>query len=416
MNDLSVVELVCVFFLGLYVIKPLFGGLNRMTGLVYLAPLALGILSCAMVVYGFHPEAIPFLAFALVINILAFKRTRYNTLNRHVLIILFLFLTSTGILFYFAPSKIITPSNTPTELIEGTDLRFRLYQAHDPHAPLLILFPGSLHSVDGLASQAQKRGFTVVSCTISAKNSIKTVFKRISAFLWGHSSYRANNAGRFVEEEWQNYINQTLEYLKKQTLIDKTFFIAGYGAAGSAALARFSEKAACEQYPALKGIIALESRLWFAYQPEEHTLHTIPHDTGLLQIGWYTIVNWFIRQLPPKLVVPQINPSAVPVLFLTAGKIRTNNRPYHALIDYARAASSAIIAVPGAGILDYSDYPARYPLISALFFGGFKTVWKRDDFVMGTAALFANCAAEWTAEAGLVRQTKHSDDLYFIVD
>lgn len=412
MNELIIVELICVFFLGLYVLKPLFNGLNRLTGLVYLVPVALGILICSMAVYEFRPEMLPLVAFALVLTISAFTQRRH-TIRMPVIILLFLI--STALVFYFKPSKTITRSNVSTALLEGTELKFRLYQAHDPNTPLLILFPGSLNSVDALAAQAQKRGFAVFSCTVSAKKSIGTIFRRVYATLWGHRSYKANNSGRLVEEEWRDYISKALLYLKDKALLDDTFFIAGYGTAGSAAISLFGEPAAKEQYPELKGIIAIESHLWSSYQTEERALYTTAFDTGLIQVGWYSIVNRFIKLLPPKLVLAPINPSETPVLFLTAGKIRVNSRPYQALIEYARSASSPIVAVPGAGILDYSDYPARYPIISALFFGGFKTLWKRDDFVIGTVTLIANFASQWT-QAGSFKQTKHSDKIYFTVN
>jgi hypothetical protein len=54
---------------------------------------------------------------------------------------------------------------------------------------------------------------------------------------------------------------------------------------------------------------------------------------------------------------------------------------------------AALAMVPGAGPLDYSDVPEKYPLLSLLFSGDTAPVWAREDYLGGTASLILNFAA-----------------------
>ena len=412
MNEFIIVELVCVFFLALHVLSPLHTWLSKFTRLIHLPTLAFFILVCTIAAYGFRPELLPLILFAAAASILLYKWKKHKRLEyRKVPLMLLLFCISCAVAFYFKPSQVLIPSNTKTYTMEGTDLLFRIYPSRDSNSPTLILFPTSLHSVDSLASQAQKRGFTVFSFAQPTKNMLKNLFKHFYAMLFGHSFVSANKYGVQIEEQWRDYIIKALVYLEENELLGESFFIAGYQEAGSASVFLSTEKDFTDRFPALKGIIALEGRLWFAYGSQERPLIEIPSDSGLIQIGWYTIVNRFTKLLPPKLILNHVQAGDFPVLFLTAAKIRRDSLPYQAVIEYARSGSSSIIAVPGASVLDYSDYPARYPIISALSFGGFKTLWRRDDFVVGTAALFANFASQWV-ERGLLKQVIHTDQIY----
>jgi hypothetical protein len=54
---------------------------------------------------------------------------------------------------------------------------------------------------------------------------------------------------------------------------------------------------------------------------------------------------------------------------------------------------AAMVMVPGAGPLDYSDVPEKYPILSLLFPGDMAPVWSREDYLPGTASLIVNFTA-----------------------
>ena len=73
----------------------------------------------------------------------------------------------------------------------------------------------------------------------------------------------------------------------------------------------------------------------------------------------------------------QVPGLSVPLLILVSDRVREQryaNNQYKALLDVFRAAASNSIlaSVDDAGSLDYSDFPVKYPLISALKSGHFR--------------------------------------------
>jgi hypothetical protein len=58
----------------------------------------------------------------------------------------------------------------------------------------------------------------------------------------------------------------------------------------------------------------------------------------------------------------------------------------------ASPAPAILAVVSGAGPLDYSDIPQKYPLYSLLLPGRGKDAWNKDRFTRGTAALMNNFA------------------------
>ena len=75
---------------------------------------------------------------------------------------------------------------------------------------------------------------------------------------------------------------------------------------------------------------------------------------------------------PKKMTGPaQVPGLSVPLLILASDRVREQryaNSQYKALLEVFRAAASnsILISVDGAGPLDYSDFPVKYPIISAL--------------------------------------------------
>jgi hypothetical protein len=424
-RELILIEILVVFLLGVQVLRPLWRSLYTFKSLNFLPPFALIILICIVPAYGLRYEMAPLLIFAVIVNLVNLERIRsVNPRQRnalHPLRNLLILAIIAGFTFYFAPARSIdlTVSAVQTIPLNDDGITLRLYRARDPHTPLMILIPPltrPIAAVDAVADELRNRGFTVALCVPVDQATIKSNLLMVYAFLSGTSLPAANDTGVLLEEKQQHSLRAVLSYIASGQLdgVDtSSIFITGYGAGGSAAVLLSGEPAFTQTYPAVHGIIAIESRLWSLYQKEERPLYPLP-PVGLIQITWYRMVNWFIGLFPPKLVPQPLAPQTVPVLFLAsnaATKAGPRSQRYRAVIEFMQESPSALIAVPGAGILDYSDYPAKYPIISMVCWGGIKTVWKRNDFVVGTAALISNFAALFV-ETGMLKRTTHSPELY----
>jgi hypothetical protein len=64
---------------------------------------------------------------------------------------------------------------------------------------------------------------------------------------------------------------------------------------------------------------------------------------------------------------------------------------FRALYDAGKPA--VLIAIPGAGPMDYADIPEKYPLYRVLFPGTRQAPWKTRNFIEEPAALMTNVAA-----------------------
>jgi hypothetical protein len=90
----------------------------------------------------------------------------------------------------------------------------------------------------------------------------------------------------------------------------------------------------------------------------------------------------------------------VPSLFILSDRALSRSwrreQRYQSVIETYRKAvkPAALVMVSGAGPLDYSDVPEKYPLLSRLFPGDAEPLWTREDYLSGTVSLIANfCAA-----------------------
>jgi hypothetical protein len=361
--------------------------------------------------YGFRPEVFPLLVYAAVLTgIKTLRSVRDNTRHRAfgensgilVFLPLVLLAAAAGAAFYFTPRNNIDPVTrgviTRTGHSEAErEYSIRIYTqealAPDSRRPLMVLLPpafGSLLAVDQVSSELRDRGFTVLSYARKGYASHKG-FRRLHAFLSGTVSAKANEIGRAMEEERREDILFLLSWMRQNPRINETralfdiafpeaVFLAGYDAGGSALI--LSENILKDSFSRyrlrIRGLIAIESLLWSLYRVEGPVIPDPPRDTGGFQ-GWFNSVrygfsHWF-WQLKPKKIngLNQIIEPSTPVLFIASDNAREAkySSRYIALLRYFEAArsSSLMVSVQGAGPMDYSDFPLRYPLISAIFPG-----------------------------------------------
>jgi hypothetical protein len=288
--------------------------------------------------------------------------------------------------------------------------------------PALLVVPpitGSILMVDRLCASLRDGGFTVISYSRLDfdfpavdedgklwRPPLTNMLDLFRSYTGGRFSEAANNTGRFLETERREDIRFLLDLIRQNRGIPgyaeppgnrtdwERVFAAGYGAGGSALLSLTGKNTA------LRGIIAIESQLLSAYRGSEGLpAPEPPQNANWFQSLWVGISAWAADAGSHKITgigaVP--NPEA-PLCFIVSDQVQNakhQNGRYGALIRVFRTTTAPVIlaAVSGAGVLDYSDAPEKYPIYSVLFSGQGRKAWSRAGSVPGTAALIINFAA-----------------------
>jgi hypothetical protein len=443
MWELRALELLIALFLLLPLIRPFFKRLWTMDGLTILPLLALGTGVGIFPAYGMRPECLPLVMYAVFLNIAnlpalggVLRQLKNDDFrDRGILgtgFFVALLAAVTALAVCFSPPRDTTMADSGTRSATVRDeernieLFLRFYAQELSEAaekrPLMILIPpaaGSLPAVDRVCGALSRRGFTVLAYSrqdIDApalqedgKGRLLSPIRglrRFRALFQGTRWAAANAIGRGVEEERKQDLAFLLsslqnrggltELLPGDAMDRNLIFIAGYGAGGAAAVSLASAAGFAERNPAVRGIIGLES-------PILSTLGQGPAEraaTSRGQLGWSFLVDLGakITGLTPKRIrgldwIPQ---PEVPVLFILSDwalsySQRRKQRYLSVLETYRRAAvPAALVMVPGAGPLDYSDVPEKYPLLSRLFPGDATPLWAGEEYQDGTASLIAN--------------------------
>jgi hypothetical protein len=302
-------------------------------------------------------------------------------------------------------------------------------------SPLLVLVPpaaGSLTAVDRICGELSRRGFTVLSYSRrgidapaireSGKKQMLSparTIRLLRATLWGTKSAAANAIGGALETERMQDINYLLSSLTQRGGIGNwlpeeadrdRIFIAGYGAGGAALIRLGGAPEFVERNPGVRGIIALESPVLSALKPAPlKTLQITKEEVGGLYFFWANVAARFSALEPKKISgIGTLPLSDIPVLFILSDRVlysRDRERRYLSVLEIFRTGSKpiALAAVPGAGPLDYSDVPEKYPLLSLLFPGDQPPLWSKEDHAPGTASLITNFAALLIGTGGLQR-------------
>ena len=446
MQEIWIPEFLLTLFLFLHIIRPHIKALAPMTGLTWLPLVALIITILLFPAYGFRPELIPLLVYAAILTVAGISgKEKDNALfgriqkTRIILVfppLVFLALTA-GIAFYFTPEK------DPAYITEGvysekieyekTEYFIRIYtdenKIFSQKRPLLILIPpvfGSIAATDKISGELRDRGFTVLSYSrrgfdspaiyLSKRYGINPFewYRRFSAFFRGNTSARANARGRALEEAREEDILTLLSWIRQNPRLEDgtalfsiasrdAVFLAGYDAGGSALLLTsnsFQDVSLNLQSGAgqikIRGIIAIESYLWSLCQEEISGLPVLPPEADWLTSVQHGLNRWYLEMKQKKITgLTQIPRLSFPLLFLISDRGREPDSRYLAAFKTFEASRgpAVFISADGAGLFDYSDFPARYPLLTAIFRGRNKSAWNSPDAPAGTAEIIAGFAA-----------------------
>jgi hypothetical protein len=290
--------------------------------------------------------------------------------------------------------------------------------------PVLLLVPpvmGSVPVVDLLCGALRDEGFTVITWSRPGFDSpavdpagkkrfppLKQGVALWRALLQGRAFAGANEAGRALEAGRREDAEFLLAYAASGRAapgmappeVIPDLFAAGFGAGGAALLDMGGESGGAARFPPLRGIIALESPLFSALRQEEPF---VPPERGAGENWFRSVWAGFIdmaRSRKPRRItgVDAVPEPGLPVCFITSDRVRYpayRDTRYAALIRCFRAANvpAALVSVSGAGYLDYSDIPGKYPLVRFPFRGKNYPVWPANLRVSYTAALITAFAA-----------------------
>ena len=459
--ELRILEYLAGFLLFLSIVRPFIRGLWKLPGLTVFPFLALAIIAGIFPAYGFRPECIPLLLFAIFLVIanladflalfIGLQSESYR--DRGLLFTLCsaaAFAFTVWIMVYYAPpmdAELKTEGIKTIFLHEG-ELHVRIYNKiaqtesviesinrpegayTAPERPLLVLLPpaaGSFLVSDDVCSALGDRGFTVLSFSRihfdspffdqngqPVRLSISGLFRLGNALIRGLRNTSANAGGRELEEVRKQDIayilnelpvNKTLHNLLANT--DKnTIFLAGYGAGGAALTVLAGSDNFIARYPQIRGIISIEAPLLSSLEGD--ALPDPPPPASDPVSAFYQQIKEYAIGLIPRNIthVSEIPRPGLPVFFILSDRvINEKEGRYLTILRTLRTSrnTAVLAAVPGAGPFDYSGSPRHYPLLSFLFRGA-KQPEEQRNWPDVTASLIANFAAlilESEAAAGI---------------
>jgi len=436
-SELWMPEALVCLFLALPLFRPFVKALWPLDGLVWLPLIAVIITVGIFPAYGFRPECLPVLLFALIYNaanfgsVLASISSQPDDVfrDRRIAVTVLAFVTlgaSVFTMYAFSPRTGDYPytDKEPARLLKipgfGRNYCLQIYGPLGTGRPVIFLVPpdiGSSASVEFICAGLEDKGYTVVTYS---GNNYDILFidengkKHLSPFKipgYLYAYYRgtrlasANSRGKAMEAERKADIEFLLPRVFELTGGAPSsgamppVVLAGYGAGGSA-LAYLNADGGFAAYNNVLGIVAVESRLWSSYQTETPGASGDPATGGLIYRGMLSVINRLVDLLPKTLKREKELPSAnLPVMYLVSGGAFDHPRfdygagknPYQAVLDTQRLASGpiAVAAIVGAGPLDYQDFPLTHPVYS------FALPWLKDAAVSvrDTACVIGNFAS-----------------------
>ena len=435
-NEIWIPEALAVIFLVLPLLRPFIKGLWSLDGLVWLPFVALGILVGIFPAYGFRPEVIPVLVFAVFFNLsnlLAFIKSKMGQSSdashgigpfRAVVAMVLLAVVAVP-MFVFAPrvyarhereaepARILT---VPRDFF-GHEYILRIYGPVQPNRPIIFIVPpeiGSAASVELICENLQDKGFTVVTYL---RKDYDTVFidengrRHVSParlLRYWHTFRRAADLAS------ANQRGQTLEAARRSDLefllprlpallgvaghdeLPPILFV-GYGAGGSALAYMAGEGGLLDRHSDALGVIAIGSRLWSSYLGEPRVIEPLT-DTGMIPRMRTNIANWYQGIRPQRVSRTGPLPEAgLPVLYLVSGRALGTGRrqlAYQAVFDALRSSYGpvALATIESAGPLDYQDFPLTQPMLS-FFLSGLRGAERSEDPIGDTAGIIGNFAS-----------------------
>jgi len=434
-------EIIIVLFLALPLSRPFVKILWPLDGLVWLPFIALCIVIGIFPAYGFRPECLPILVFAVIYNVanlfplIASMVSRPDDSFRDQrplsIVCLFILLGTAAIPMFAFSSRVYEKSEADIESVKELKIGnrvvkseksfyrnyvLRVYGPVHGNRPLIFLVPpeiGAVASVDIVCTELQRQGFTVVTYSFKDNDLFSRRFTLSPGLLTYLRIYRkaassasVNKQGKVLEDERRTEIEFLLPQLPALLGINNDklppFLLVGYGAGGSALAYLAGETDFVTRSNNVLGIVAIESRLWSSYLPETPYSFKVPPGGGMIMRQWVNIENRLMNILPQKVIrkgpLPGAGLSAqsFPVLYLISGRALNykGRKPYQAVFDciYSGLTQLSIIAVEGAGPLDYQDFPFTHPIYSFLL-PGMKGAEKNENPIGDTIGIIRNFAS-----------------------
>ena len=458
--EIWVPELVIVFFLALPLLRPFFKNLWPLDGLPWLPLIALGIIIGIFPAYGFRPECLPILIFAIVYNtvnlfpIISGASSRPNDSFRDrgpaLTVFTFILLSAVALPMFAFSSKVDIKTEETAEAVKvlklnnrvlGQDGIFdreylvRVYGTAQADSPLIFIVPpelGSVDSIDLVCTELQKKHFTVVTYSyrdynLFRKNSTFYPAKLLTywrVFRKAAVLVSANERGK----EWEAERRKEVEFLLSRlpSLLNDTgngnlppVLLAGYGTGGSALAYLADESSFISTHSAVRGVVAIESRLWSSYLPEPRKVRITPIASGLVRRYWANFINRLDRMRPQRvsrsgpLPGAELSGHGLPVLYLVSGRAldaTQGQKPYQAVFDTLRSGSGpvALAAIKEAGPLDYQDYPFTHPIYSFLLPGQKNIRQMSENPISDTAGIIGNFASLLLEQAEFNPPPRHT--------
>jgi hypothetical protein len=461
MWELEILELLIVFLLALFLLRPFIKGLWPLEGLALLPALALAITLALFPAYGIRPECLPLLVYGLVLNyfnIPSFLAILGRLKNDDFLdyaplrsgISLGLLVMAGAIALYFAPADTtdLRSRDVASAVLrdEGrdADLLLRIYRGPEKAAarrtrPLLILLPPaafSISAVDGVCATLAEKGFAVLTYSrrgLDAPAFDETGRRRLlspdravrlmRAIVNGTRTAAANAQGRFWEEERSRDLGFLLSAVQRDpdmlSLLPpdtarNRIFLAGYGAGGAAVTILGGDPDFMARNPGIQGLISIEGPVLSALQTEPPRQYTLARE----ETGWVRYIRGHFTAALANLGSAKIAGIAsgslkapvAPVLYIVSDRVmkaKHRDDRYSTILESFRTgpAPALIAAVPGASPLDYSDLPVKHPLLKFLVRGEGNPAWAGEEYPRNTAALIANFAALVSEGKGTITRT-----------
>ncbi|MDR1210768.1 MAG: hypothetical protein LBK40_00905, partial [Spirochaetaceae bacterium] len=432
---MAILTALATFLLALPLIRPFFKGLWPINGLVLLPLTAFLILFALFRAYGFRPECLPLLLFAVFLTIthvpalLSLIRRLHNDdfRDRKVIVSalgLAVLGAASACALYFSPyhdtgegaaysyeAEIRDAPGT-----EGVTRYLRVYSGSGDRdgsgdRAVIALIPpltGSVEITGSLCKRLNEAGYTVVTFSRpgldnpaagGGREFHRSLYESIR-LLWStlraRDSVPANRLARAYEEKRIADAGWLLDCLRKPELrrltgVPPGVVAAGYGAGGAALSLLASDPAFAAKYPELLGFVSIEG------PPASVLGQENPAPPG--GTPWETVKRFFFNLWPRKLVVHDtIRPLLIPGLFITAGTVyeeKYGERRYDAIRRMIRGAGApgSRTSLAGASFLDYSDCARRYPIYQWLLrqTAGYAPV--PEDPVRACASFIADFAA-----------------------
>ena len=447
MGELQILEGLIFFLIVLPLLRPVFIKLERLDGLLFLPLLSFGITLAIFPAYGFRPECIPllvytfFLAVVHIPPVLALLRLFPPAVvseNRPFfdLIVIILLIPVTAIALSFAPSQdtgLVTDGVYTRKVqnsTEETEFILRIYgpgensPPNNALRPLMLIVPpitGSVAVTDQVCRELRDRGFMVISYSRLRFDtpqygedgkrqgiSLAAIYRLFRIHTRGFKSLPVNTDGRALEAERIKDINFLLAYIQEGSRKDSAFsgidtghiFIAGYGIGGGALIQAAGSPGFIRTYPGLKAIISIEAPVFSAFMGEPPRVSQAAEGSdSWFRAQWAGITRWFSRLRSQKITgVGEIPRPKIPVLYMVSDKAlvpRHRDGRYAAVFRALEGSQepAVLAAIPGAGPLDYSDIPEKFPFYRVLFPGKKQRPWKTRNFTRETAGLMTNFAA-----------------------